>query len=165
MNLCLVHCAFCASLQPLTTFHLSCRCLRVYLSHHHQFLEDRNRLKWCLHACHCLAMPFSESSFAVNISLNEQLYQIFLHFWKTLMHSYSQYWWRRRGLPRWLRLGKESTCSVGYLASISGSGRSPGGGHGYPLQYSYLENSMDRGAWQATVHRDTKSQTWLRDQL
>ena len=42
------------------------------------------------------------------------------------------------------------------LGSIPGSGRSPGGGHGNPLQYSCLENSMDRGAWQATVHRVNK---------
>ena len=40
-------------------------------------------------------------------------------------------------------------------------GRSPGGGHGHPLQYSCLENPMDRGVWQATVHRVTKSLTWL----
>ena len=45
---------------------------------------------------------------------------------------------------------------------IVGSGRSPGGGHGNPLQYAWLENPMDRGAWQATVHRVTKSWTWLR---
>ena len=43
--------------------------------------------------------------------------------------------------------GKESTCNAGDLGSISGSGRFPGGGHGNPLQYSYLENPMDRGAW------------------
>ena len=42
---------------------------------------------------------------------------------------------------------------------IPGSGRSPGGGHRNPLQYSCLENPMDRGAWRATVHRVTKSQT------
>ena len=42
---------------------------------------------------------------------------------------------------------------------IPGSGRSPGGGHGNPLQYSCLENPMDRGAWRATVHRVTKSRT------
>ena len=47
---------------------------------------------------------------------------------------------------------KESTCSMGNLGSIPGLGRSPGGGHGNPLQYSYLENPMDRGAWKATVH-------------
>ena len=46
--------------------------------------------------------------------------------------------------------------------SVPGWGRSPGGGHGHPLQYSCLENSMDRGAWQATVHRVTKSWTWLK---
>ena len=43
--------------------------------------------------------------------------------------------------------------------SIPGSGRSPGRGHGHPLQYSCLENPMDRGAWWATVHRVAKSQT------
>ena len=42
---------------------------------------------------------------------------------------------------------------------IPGSGRSPGGGHGNPLEYSCLENPMDRGAWQAIVLRITKSQT------
>ena len=46
------------------------------------------------------------------------------------------------------------------VGSISGSGRSPGGGHGNPLQYSCLEHPMDRGGWQATVHGVTKSQTW-----
>ena len=45
---------------------------------------------------------------------------------------------------------------------IPGSGRSPGGGHGNPRQCSCLENPMDRGAWQATVHGVTKSQTWLK---
>ena len=44
---------------------------------------------------------------------------------------------------------------------ISGSGRSPGGGHGNPLQYSCLENPMDRGAWWATVYGASKSQTQL----
>ena len=42
------------------------------------------------------------------------------------------------------------------------SGRSPGGGHGNPLQYSCLENPTDRGAWRATVHRAAESQTWLK---
>ena len=45
------------------------------------------------------------------------------------------------------------------IDSIPGSGRSPGGGHGNPLQYSCLENPMDRGAWQATVHRVAKSRS------
>ena len=47
------------------------------------------------------------------------------------------------------------------LGSIPGSGRSPGGRNGNPLQYSCLENSKDRGPWWATVHRVTKSQTQL----
>ena len=46
---------------------------------------------------------------------------------------------------------------------IPGSGRSPGGRNVYPLQYSSLKNPMDRGAWQATVHRVAKSQTQLTD--
>ena len=45
------------------------------------------------------------------------------------------------------------------VSSVLGSGRSPGEGNGNPLQYSYLENLMDRGAWEATVHRVTKSDT------
>ena len=45
---------------------------------------------------------------------------------------------------------------------ISGSERSPGGGHGNPLQYSCLEHPMDRGAWQATVHGVAESQTGLK---
>ena len=52
---------------------------------------------------------------------------------------------------------KESTCNVGDLGSIPGLGKSPGGGHGNLLQYSCLENPMDRGAWWATVHGVTKS--------
>ena len=48
--------------------------------------------------------------------------------------------------------GKESTCNSGDLGSIPGSGRFPGEGDGNPLQYSLLENPMDRGAWQVAVH-------------
>ena len=48
--------------------------------------------------------------------------------------------------------GKESACNVGDPGSIPGSGRSPGGGNGNPLQCSCLENPMDRGAWRVTFH-------------
>jgi len=58
-------------------------------------------------------------------------------------------------------LGKESACNAGDLGLIPGSGRSPGEGNGNLLQYSCLENPMDRGAWQATVHGVAKSQTRL----
>ena len=73
--------------------------------------------------------------------------------------------WRRDKLPTPIFLGfpggsvsKESACHVGDLGSIPGLGRLPGEKHGNPLQYSCLENSMDRGAWQATVHGVAKSQ-------
>ena len=55
-----------------------------------------------------------------------------------------------------------TTGDVRDASLIPGLGRSPGGGHGYPLQYSYLENPMDQGAWQATVHRITESRSQLR---
>jgi len=55
--------------------------------------------------------------------------------------------------------GKKSACNAGDSSLIPGSERFPGEENGNPLQYSCLENSMDGGAWQATVHRVTKSQT------
>ena len=58
---------------------------------------------------------------------------------------------------------KEPACSAGDPGSIPGSGRSPGEGNSNPLQYSCLENPMDRGAWQATLHGVAKSQAQLRD--
>ena len=54
--------------------------------------------------------------------------------------------------------GQEATCNVGDLGSIPGLGRSPGEGNGYPIQYSGLENPMDRGAWQDAVHGVAESQ-------
>ena len=57
--------------------------------------------------------------------------------------------------------GKESAHNVGNTGLIPGLGNSPGEGNGNPLQYSCLENSMDRGAWQATVYRITKRGTEL----
>ena len=68
----------------------------------------------------------------------------------------------QRGFPSGSEV-KASACNVGDLGSIPGSGRSPGEGNGNPLQYSCLENPMDRGACWATVHGVTKSQTRLSD--
>ena len=59
--------------------------------------------------------------------------------------------------------GKESICNVGDPDSSLGLGRYPGEGNGNPLQYSCLENSMDRGTWQATVHGVPESRTWMRE--
>ena len=76
--------------------------------------------------------------------------------------------WRRDRLPTPVFLGfpggsgsKESPCDARVLDSILGLGRFPGGGHGNPLQYSCLENPVDREAWQATAHGVTKSETRL----
>ena len=58
---------------------------------------------------------------------------------------------------------KASACNEGDLGSVPGTGRSSGEGNGNPLQYSCLENPMDRGAWWATVHGVAKSRTQLSD--
>ena len=58
--------------------------------------------------------------------------------------------------------GKASACNVGDPSVIPGLERSPGGGHGNPLQYSCLKNLMDRGAWGTTVSGVTKSQTQVK---
>ena len=63
------------------------------------------------------------------------------------------------GFPR-SSIGKESACNAGDLGLTPGSGRSPGEGNGNPLQYSCLENPMDRGAWRAILHGLAKS--WMR---
>ena len=67
-----------------------------------------------------------------------------------------------RGLRKGGSVGEESACNAGDTGdagSIPGLGRSPGGENGNPVQYSCLENAMDRGAWGATVHGVAKSQT------
>ena len=86
----------------------------------------------------------------------------YLHFIMEDTHIFSppQSWWCFSGGSD----GKESACNVGDLGSIPGLGRSPGEENGYPLQYSCMEISMDRGAWQAIAfHGVAKSQTWLRN--
>ena len=76
-----------------------------------------------------------------------------------------------RSWGRWDRLspggsdGKESAGDAGALGSIPGWGRSPGEGNGNLFQYSCLENPMDRGAWQATVHGVAMSQSDMTEQL
>ena len=73
-------------------------------------------------------------------------------------------WWNQPALGVDVPGGsdnKESACDSGDLGSIPGSGRSPGVGNGNLLQYSCLENFIDRGAWQATVPGVTKNQRLL----
>ena len=69
--------------------------------------------------------------------------------------------WEEYEASQWLS-GKESSCDAGDVSLIPGLERSSGGGHGDPFQYSCLENPMDRGAWQATVHQVTQSWTRLK---
>ena len=87
--------------------------------------------------------------------------------WCAAVHGVAKSWTR---LSSWTELnwgstsGKEPTCQCRRHKRCGfdpGSGRSPGGGHGNPLQYSCLENPMDRGAWQAIVYGVTKSQMRL----
>ena len=61
----------------------------------------------------------------------------------------------------WETMGKESACSMGDPGSVPGWARFPGEGNGHPLQYSCLENPMDRGAWWDIIHGVAKSQTRL----
>ena len=63
------------------------------------------------------------------------------------------------GFARWLSMVKNPPPDAGDTDSVPGMGRSPGEGNGYTRQYSCLENPMDKGAWWATVHGATKSQT------
>ena len=63
---------------------------------------------------------------------------------------------------KWGLSGKQSACNSGDTGPIPRLGRSPGGGHGNPLQYSCLENPMERGAWWATVHRMAKTGAHLK---
>ena len=91
-------------------------------------------------------LKFASSHILNNI--HDKILEIFL-----FTDYYESLW-----LPRWYS-GKESACIAVDSVLTSGSGRSPGGGHGNPLQYSYLENSMDRGPWQSTVHSVAKSWT------
>ena len=72
----------------------------------------------------------------------------FLYFWAT-KSVFGFLWWLS---------GKEAR-NAGDAGLIPGLGRSPGGGHGNPLQYSCLENTMDRGAWWVIVHSVAKSRT------
>ena len=72
------------------------------------------------------------------------------------------YWTHAWGFPAG-SVVKNPRTNAGDMSLIPGSERSPGGGHGNPLQYSCLENPVDRGAWRATVHGVTKSRTQLID--
>ena len=100
-----------------------------------------------LFICQCLC---SETIITLNITCQESSQECYI---ESNVGSYCNYFLLSLtlGLPWWLS-GKERAYNAGATGLIPGSGRSPGGGHGDLLQYSSLENPMDRGAWRATVH-------------
>ena len=107
-------------------------------------------LKNCKHVVH--TFPFK---------ITDSIYVAFLYAWHySSIHSLISFINQGVLVVKNLRASAGNTGDVG---SNLGLGRSPKGGHGNPLQYSCLENLMGRGAWQATVHSITKSQTRLSD--
>ena len=113
-------------------------------------------------------IPFSRPSFRPrNWTCVSRIVGWFFTIWVTKDKVWSQqnmmiFCYCLKGFPNSLD-GKESVYNAGVLGLVPGSRRSPGEGNGNPFQYSCLENSMDRGAWWATVHGVTKSQTRLSD--
>ena len=91
-----------------------------------------------------------------------QPYILLMILWKDPQDSKTIIYTVAEGFPDG-SVVKNLSANARDLSSIPGSERSPGGGHGNPLQNSCLENPMDRGAWQASVHGVAKSQKELRD--
>ena len=94
-----------------------------------------------------------------------EFYEFIWIFWLRLIFNYPQAKdiWLSWEVSLVVKIPPATAGDIRDLGSIPGFGRSPGGGHGNPLQYSCLENPMDRGAWQATVHGVPKSWTCLSD--
>ena len=88
---------------------------------------------------------------------SEQKKPLRVQLWAKMCQQYTDTY-QRVGFPGGSE-DKASTCNAGDPGLIPGLGRSPGEGNGNPLQYSCLENPVDRGAWQATVHGVASSQT------
>ena len=109
----------------------------------------------------CSRQELSSSSLRVWSHLSEWMNLVQLDFIMLIL-CLLQGVLEKSSLP-WGSAGKESICNVGELGSILRWGRSPGGRNGNPLQYSGLENPMDRGTWWATVHGIAKSWTQLSD--
>ena len=108
---------------------------------------------------HCQKQNWLQSSLIFSFWSDHNSGSLILHWWQLRQcwfPSLSQWAETEKGFPGGLD-SKGSTCDAGDLGSTPGLGRFPGEGNGYPLQYSCPENSMDRGAWQATVQGVTES--------
>ena len=99
--------------------------------------------------------PFMFGGIGARLSCDVVHFKLYFSY---VIHMYALLYMFIYRLLRWLS-SKESTCNAGDVGSNPGLGRFAGGGHGNPLQYSCLENTMDRGAWLATVHRVAESDT------
>ena len=133
--------------------------MQRYVTHHRWTADRPSHICVCIHSriCpHTLGFPGGSAGKESACNVGDPWFNSWAR----------KFPWRRGRLPNPVFLGfpcgsagTESTRNVGDLSSIPGLGGSPGGGKGYPLQYSFLENPMDRGAWRATVHRVTESDT------
>ena len=104
---------------------------------------------------------------SVSISSNfGELNKLGTKFGETLFSEYFRFWNYRWGIVPCMVMNLPGNAGKeGCVGSIPGSGRSPGGGNGNPLQYSCLDNPIIRGSWQATIHGVTKSRTWLKTHI
>ena len=91
-------------------------------------------------------------SIPISQSIPHPAYRLGIHMFVLYVHVSTSAFQISSSIPFFSSVGKESACSAGDLGSTAGQGRSPGKGNSNPLQYSCLENPMDRGAWRATVH-------------
>ena len=151
--------AYSKVIQTLFHYRLFCVCIQFCLDQPFGLWPTRLLCPWDFPGknigvgCHFLLQGIFPTQ-GLNLCL-----LCFLHCRQILYH------WTMEGFPGG-SVVKNPLASAGDTedtGSILGSERSPRGGNGNPLQYSCLENSIDREAWQATVHRFAKSQTQLRD--
>ena len=132
-----------------------------------KLLNEKGRLNrpWSK-ATYSPTQPWATTYLRVSLGRKINFYLCLSLCLESLCHNslscgYIKSWWANilfnvtkvnNGASLLAQLVKKSACNAGDLGLISGSGSSPGEGNGNPLQYSCLENSMDRGAWQAIVH-------------
>ena len=125
-------------------------------------LQTSFRRSWSLCNTSLLGDPWNKSLAALNLK-KKRLASWFGQRAASFLLLIISYWALTLRCFPGSSASKESACHSGDPGSIPGSGRSPGEGNGLPLQYSCLENTMDRGTWWATVHGVAKSRTRLSD--